>query len=172
MRFLKIAIFIIGISSFAQGKVGAVDIEYILSKMPELTAVQTEMQTYGAQLDADLNKKVDQYKTLAEAYKAGEATFTDEQKKEKQTSLRELDIDIQKFQQNGAKLMEIKRQEALQPLYQKIGEALEKVAQAQNYTQVLQSNTDLVFLDPNYDLTVPILMELGIQISIESHEGE
>lgn len=167
MKFLKIAVFFIGITAFAQSKVGAVDVEYILSKMPEMTTVQTQLETYGKQLDTDLNKKIDEYKKLAEEYKKGEATFTDEQKKEKQTALITLDADIQKFQENGSKLMGIKQSEYLQPLYKKIGEALDKVAKAQNYTQVMQTNTDLVYLDPNYDLTVPILTELGITIPVE-----
>lgn len=167
MKFLKIAIFFIGLSTFAQGKVGAVDVEYILSKMPELISVQTELKTYGQQLDIDLNKKVDEYKKLVDEYKKGEATFTDEQKKEKQTTLINLDKDIQKFQENGSKLMDIKQTEALKPLYKKIGEALDKVAKAQNYTQVMQTTQDLVYLDPEYDLTVPILLELGITITTE-----
>lgn len=167
MKFLKIAVFFIGITAFAQSKVGAVDVEYILSKMPEMTTVQIQLETYGKQLDTDLNKKIEEYKKLAEEYKKGEATFTDEQKKEKQTALLTLDADIQKFQENGSKLMGIKQTEYLQPLYKKIGEALDKVAKAQNYTQVMQTNTDLVYLDPNYDLTVPILTELGITIPAE-----
>ncbi len=167
MKFLKIAVFFISITAFSQSKVGAVDVEYILSKMPEMTTVKTQLETYGIQLDADLNKKIDEYKILAEGYKKGEATYTDEQKKEKQTELINLDADIQKFQQNGTKLMGIKQAEYLQPLYKKIGEALDKVAKAQNYTQVMQTNTDLVYLDPNYDLTVPILTELGITITAE-----
>ncbi|PHR10670.1 MAG: outer membrane chaperone Skp [Aequorivita sp.] len=167
MKFLKIAVFFIGLTTFAQSKVGAVDIDYILSKMPEMTTVQTQLETYGKQLDIDLNKKVDEYKKLAEAYKAGEATFTAEVKKTKQTELLTLEADIQKFQQNGAKLMEIKQQEYLQPLYKKIGEALDKVAKAQNYTQVMQTSTDMVYLDPNYDLTLPIITELGITITTE-----
>lgn len=168
MKFLKIAVLFIGITSFAQGKVGAVDVDYILSKMPEMTKVQKELEVYGEQLDVDLNKKVDEYKVLAEEYKTSEASLTAAQKREKQTALMELEADIQKFQQNGAKLMDIKQSEALKPLYQKIGKALEKVAKAQNYTQVNQTTQDIVYLDPDYDLTVPILLELGIKLD----EGE
>lgn len=167
MRFLKIAILFIGMSSLAQGKVGAVDIDYILGQLPETATVQQQMELYGNQLDVDLNKKVDQYKKLVEAYQAGEATFSDAQKKEKQTELIELEQDIQKFQQNGAKLMDIKQQEYLKPIYQKIGSALEKVAKAQNYTQVLQTNDSMVYLDPNYDLTILILNELGVLVPKE-----
>lgn len=162
MKFLKIAVFFIGLTTIAQSKVGAVDIDYILSKMPELTNVQEQVDIYGKKLDADLNKKVEEYKKLAEEYKTGEATFTDAQKKEKQTAIINLETDIQKFQQNGVKLMDIKRNEYLQPLYKKIGEALDKVAKAQGYTQVMQTTGDMVYLDPNFDLTVAILTELGI----------
>ena len=57
MKFLKTVIFFIGLSAFAQGKVGVVDVEYILSNMPEMTLVKEQLETYGAQLDADLTKK-------------------------------------------------------------------------------------------------------------------
>lgn len=164
MKFLKIAVFFIGLTTFAQGKVGAVDIDYILSNMPEMENVQEQLQVYGSQLDLDLTKKVDEYKALATEYKAGEATFSEEVKMEKQNALRTLDNDIGKFQQNGAKLMEIKQQEFLKPLYQKIGVALEKVAKAQGYTQVMKTTADMVYIDPDYDLTISILTEMGIKI--------
>lgn len=168
MKFLKLAVFFIGLTAFSQGKVGTVDVEYIITNMPEMKDVQEKLNTYGGQLDVDLQKKLDKYKTLAEEYKAGEATFTDEQKRTKQVALRELDTEIGKFQQNGAKLMEIKQQEFLSPLYNKIGNALEKIAKDENYTQVLQSTNDVVYLDPDYDLTVKILTELGIKIPQEA----
>ncbi|WP_310992233.1 OmpH family outer membrane protein [Aequorivita marina] len=168
MKFLKIAIFFIGLTTFAQGKVGAVDVDYILSRMPEMASVQSNLEDYGKQMDVDLNKKIEEYKKLVEAYKAGEATFSEEETKEKQDAIMDLEADIQKFRQNGAKLMEIRKTEALKPLYKKIGEALQKVAKAQNYTQVTQTSQDLVYLDPDYDLTDPILLELGIALD----EGE
>lgn len=170
MKFLKIAILFIGLSAFSQGKVGGVDIDFILSNMPEMTSVQEQLETYGNQMDADLNKKIDDYKALAEAYKDGELEFTIAQRKEKQNQLINLESDIQKFQQNGAKLMDIKQQEFLQPLYNKIAIALEKVAKAEGYTQVMQTTVDMVYLDPNYDLTVPILTEMGITIKEPTKE--
>lgn len=170
MKFLKVAVFFIGLTAFAQGKVGAVDIDYIISNMPEMENVQEQLQVYGSQLDLDLTKKVDEYKALAAEYKAGEGSFSEEVKMEKQNALRTLDSDIGKFQQNGAKLMEIKQQEFLKPLYQKIGVALEKVAKAQGYTQVMQTTPDMVYIDPDYDLTISILTEMGIKIPEQKME--
>lgn len=164
MKFIKIALFLISISGFAQSKVGVVDVEYILSNMPQINVVNEKLETYGKQLDVDLNKKVTEYKALASAYQSGKDSFTDAQRLEKQKQLLALEDEVQKFQQNGAKLMDIKNSEFLQPLYKKIGEALEKVAKEQGYTQVMQSTVDVVYLDPSFDLTLPILAEMGITI--------
>lgn len=172
MKILKIAILFIGMSSFAQSKVGAVDVNYILSQMPEITKVQSDVEAYGKKLDSTLNVKMGEYKVLADAYKRGEATFNDAQKEEKQTGMLDMQDAIQKFQQNGSKLMEIKRGEYLKPLYQKIGKALDKVAKAQKYTQVMQTTDDMVYLDPNFDLTLPILNELGITVKDEQPTKE
>lgn len=170
MKFLKIAVFFIGLTTFAQGKVGAVDVDYILGNMPEMASVKSGLETYGAKMDADLNKKVEEYRALVEAYQAEEAEFTIAQKKEKQAKLIEMEEDIQKFQQNGAALMEIKQQELLKPLYTKIANSLEKVAKAQGYTQVMQTNPDLVYLDTRFDLTDAILRDLGITIKEEKEK--
>lgn len=167
MKYLKIAVLLLGLSGFAQSKVGAVDVDYILSNMPELSTVQGQLETYGRQLDASLTKKIDSYRILADAYQTGEAKFSETEKRTRQDSLVSLETDIQKFQQNGAKLMQIKRSEYLAPLYQKIGEALEKVAKADGYTQVMQSTADVVYLDPKYDLTQSVIKKMGIVIKEE-----
>lgn len=165
MKFIKIAILFIGISSFAQGKVGAVDVEFIVANMPEMVEVQDKLQAYAGQLDVDFNTKIDEYNALVEAYQSSEASLTIAQKKEKQQEIIDFELDIQKFQQNGAKLLELKEQEYLKPLYQRVGEALDKVAKANNFTQVSQITAHVLYLDPAYDLTPAVLEELGISIT-------
>lgn len=158
----------ISISSFSQSKVGTIDVDFILSKMPGLPAAQQEVETYGKQLDADLTKKYEAYNLLIEAYKKAEAGFTVAEKQQKQKEITDAESDITKFQQNGSQLISLKRDDALRPLYEKIGVALEKVAKAEGYTQVLQTDVVIVYLDSNYDLTLKVLKELGIEVK----EGE
>lgn len=167
MKFLKIAILFIGLTSFAQGKVGAVDVEYIISQMPEMKKVQEQIETYAGQLDLDFNKKLGDYNDLRDVYEEAKDNLSQEELKKKQAELKEKESEIQKFQQNGARLLEIKQQEFLRPLYNKVGEALTKVAKAQDYTYITQIGQDMVYLDPNYDLTEHILNELGIEITEE-----
>ena len=47
MKAIKILFIFISVSSFAQSKVGTIDIDFILSKMPELPAIQKQIEDYG-----------------------------------------------------------------------------------------------------------------------------
>ena len=167
MKLMKLLFLFVSISSFAQSKVGTIDIDFILSQMPELTSVQTQVQDYGKELDVDFKKNLDAYNVLIKAYTDNEATFTDAVKKEKQEAIITAENDMGKFQQNGSKLLNIRRDELLRPLYKKIGLALDKVAKAGGYTQILQIDEYIVYLDNRLDLTVPVLKELGIEVKTE-----
>ncbi len=167
MKIFKILFLFISVTAFAQTKVGTVDVDFILSKMPELPAIQKQIEDYGKELDTEFNKNLEAYNALVEAYTNGEAGFTIAQKKTKQEEILNAENELNKFQQNGTKLINIKRDELVRPLYQKIGVALEKVSKEESFTQVLQLDATIVYADNNYDLTIKVLKELGITIEEE-----
>lgn len=168
MKYVKILFLLIGFSAFSQEtKVGTIDVDFVLSKMPELEGVQKQVEDYKKGLEDELNEKMKTFEDQVKLYQSSEASLTIKQKKEKQDSLVAMENDIGKFQQNGNQLILIKQEEYMQPLYKKVGEALEKVAQADGYTQVLLRNNDVVYLDNRFDLTVAVLKELGIEVKEE-----
>jgi outer membrane protein len=167
MKILKVLVLFICVSGFAQSKVGTIDVDFIVSKMPELKNVQTVVAQYGKQLDTDLSAKITTYEALIQDYKENETTYTLIQKKEKQDAIVASEQDITKFQQNGAKLIGLKREDQLRPLYEKIGVSVEKIAAEQGFTQLLQITDTVVYLDKNFDVTVAVLSDLGITIKEE-----
>ncbi|TDI69564.1 MAG: OmpH family outer membrane protein [Bacteroidetes bacterium] len=166
-KLLKIAFLFLCVTGFAQSKVGTIDVDYIISQMPELSSVQKQIEDYGNGLDSNLLKKLAEYQTAIDKYKTDEVSLTINQKKGRQDSIIAMENDIQKFQQNGNQLIVLKQEEYLKPLYEKIGIALEKIAKAEGYTQVLMRNNDVVYIDNRYDLTLAVLKELGIEIKEE-----
>jgi outer membrane protein len=167
MKIIKFFFLFVSISSFAQSKVGTIDIDFIITKMPEITDVQKELDDYKAELDVDFKKNMDAYNELIKAYTDNEVTYTIAVKKQKQDEIIAAENDLGKFQQNGTKLLSIRRDALLGPLYQKIGVALGKVAQENAFTQVLQIDEYIVYLDDKLDLTVQVLKELGVEIKSE-----
>jgi len=87
-----------------------------------------------------------------------------------QDSIMKQETDLNKYRQNATQLIQLKRDEALQPLYQKIGAALEKVAKAQGYTQVMERTATLVYIDNAFDITIAVLKEMGIQVQTSPKE--
>ncbi len=153
----------ISLITIAQSKIGTIDSEFILSKLPELTKVQEDLKAYNTKLEAELKVKVDEYQAKVKAYQEGVATMTEPMKKTKQEEIVTFENDIAKFRQNGSKLVQIEQNRLLQPLYKKIGNALEEVAKAEGYSQVFTiTSAGLAYLDPKFDLTKTVMTKLGI----------
>lgn len=160
-----ILIFLISLDVVGQSKVGTVDTDYVLSKMPEFTKVQEDLKAYSTKLEDELKSKVEDYQAKIKSYQEGLAEMTDPMKKLKQDEIIALEQDITQYRQNAAQLVPIEQNRLLQPLYKKIGELLEQVAKESGYTQIINvNNSGLAYLDPNYDLTNILLTKLGIPI--------
>ncbi len=150
----------------AQTKTGTIDIELLLMNMPEIESVQQNLKDYGTSLDDQLNEKMTDYQTKLDNYNTNVESFTETQIQEKQAEIYALEEDITKFRQNGMQLIRIREDELKRPLYQKIAAALEKIAKADGYTQILTTNdgSDVVYLDPDFDITLKVATELDLEI--------
>tara|TARA_B110000503_G_scaffold16510_1_gene23574 strand:- start:31949 stop:32563 length:615 start_codon:yes stop_codon:yes gene_type:complete len=148
-------------------KVGTIDIDYILSVMPELEQVQQQVAQYKGGLESELQGKMNGLEAAVTNYRQNESTYTINQKKVKQDSLLGLENEINQYQQNGNQLLGLKQEEFMQPLYTKIGSVLEKVAESAGYTQVLLRDNTVIYIDNRFDLTLQVIKELGIELKEE-----
>lgn len=148
--------------TFAQDKVGTVNTDLIISKMPEFTKVQEDAKKYSDELDKQLKEKLEDYKTKVEAYQKG--GFTDVMKKTKEDELIRLEGEIQQFRQNGTQMVQLKQQDLLRPLYEKMAKVIEEVAVAEGYSQILNlGSVELAYFSPSHDVTAIVLTKLGIK---------
>jgi outer membrane protein len=164
-----VCISFVSFSGFTQTKTGTIDVDYIILQMPEIEGIQKNLKEYGESLDKQLEVKIKAYQEKLEDYNTNVNSFTEQQKLEKQTAIFTLEEDINKFRQNGIQLIRLREDDLKRPLFLKIANALDAVASEQNYTQVFNTSTDnnIVFLDPNYDITFAVLDKLGIKVEIE-----
>ncbi len=153
-------------TAFAQSKIGTVDADFILSKMPELVAANEEVKKYNLDLESQMKVKIEDYEAKVKLYQAGQASFTDAQKKTKQGEIIAAEEDISKFRQNGAQLLQLKQSEVVQPLYKKIGEMVTIVANEQGYSHILTigNNNNFAYADPAADITTAVMEKMGIKV--------
>ncbi len=167
----KLSILIIAIVSSlqmnAQSKVGTIDVDFIISKMPLLEQVNNDVNTYGKELENQLKEKVSTYEALIKVYQESETTYTKEVKKMKRDEIITIEQDIQKFQKNGSSLVQIRQNELMNPLYQLIGDAMNTIAEEEKFTQIFTIDNSIAYLDPNFDITKKVMVKLGIAIPEE-----
>ena len=167
LSILSVIAIILSIQLNAQSKVGTVDVEYIISNMPELEQVRTDVTSYNDGLESQSKLKINTFQTLVDSYQQNESTYNEAIKKEKQSEIIALENDIKQFQQNSNKLIQLKQDELIQPLYQIIGDALNAVSKEEKFTQVFTINNNIVYLDPKMDLTVKVMKKMGLPIPKE-----
>tara|TARA_R100000935_G_scaffold10034_2_gene20018 strand:- start:84 stop:596 length:513 start_codon:yes stop_codon:yes gene_type:complete len=165
---LALAIFITGISLQAQSKIGTIDAEFILGQMPEIPTVEESLKTYNLKLQEDLQVTLKKYEELIADYKSNSTTFTEEIKVEKESEILSLENDIKNFRQKASVLIQVKRNELTQPLYEKINTAMRTIVAEQKYTQIFNTSVNgLAYSDEKFDITQAVMTKLGIEMPKE-----
>lgn len=164
----SLAIVLCSFTASAQSKVGTVNINILVSKLPEIAQVKTGITAYEKTLQDDLDAKMQAYKTEVEAANKVFDSMTPEAKKKKQEEIFALENDIQQFRQNAAQLVQLRQDELMRPLYQKVGTAVADIAKAEKFTQVFTlDGNELAYASPVYDLTLKVAAKLGINLQAD-----
>lgn len=158
------------ISGFSQTKVGTINTEFIISKMPEIKDVQSKMEAYNKELGRKIQNKYNEYQKLVQKFEEEKDSLNEVVMKIRQNEIYDMEESINKLQKNSQQLARVRRDELMRPLYKKIGDAIEKIVQEKNYTQIFNENNGLVYGSPEHDLTEEVLDKLGIEV--EQPEGK
>ncbi len=160
--FILIAVLSATVSQ-AQSKVGTIDADYILGQLPEISTVEEGLKTYNTELQEDLQNTIKNYETLVADYREKNVDFSEEEKATKEEEIISLENEIKNFRQKASVLIQMRRNELTQPLYEKIDGAMKEVISEQKYTQIINASANaLAFSDPEYDITDAVLTKLGI----------
>jgi outer membrane protein len=165
LKVLTLLIVCFSAISFAQSKVGTVDSKYILSLMPEMKIVGERANEYSQKLDSSFNIKLKEFQEKVTDFKGKEKEMGTLEKKTYVDELTVLENDIKKYQDNGRKLVQLKQNELLRPLYKKLSDAITAISKEQKYTQVLTiSGNEFAYIDEKFDITNLVIKRLGITI--------
>ena len=164
LKITLIATLLITSLGFSQTKVGTVDTDFIMGKMPEMKDVLTRINSYGKQLDSTFQIKAKEYSDKIEAFKKVEKTISEDDKKSNINEIAVIEQEMAKFRKNGSTLIQLRRDEFMKPLYKKLNTAIQDIAKAEGYTQILSTRgNDFAYIDDRFDITSKVLAKLGIK---------
>ena len=156
----------IGLGLMAQMKVGYTNVEYVLTLMPEAKQIESDLAAYEKQLSTQLESKYQDYQAKVADYQQNAETYTDVVRADKESEIVNLQTSIQEFEANAQNSLLNKRNQLLQPTFEKIGVAIEQVAKENAYTHVFNMTAGgqsiLLYAREEDNVTNLVLAKLGI----------
>lgn len=123
-------------------KIGYTNVEYILSKLPEVKVIETKLKDYSKQLETQLQNKYTDYQKKLEEYQQGvkSGLMPGSVIADKEKELMALQTSIKEFEQMADEDMQNQEVTLLEPVLQKVQTSIDKVADANGYTYIFSSH--------------------------------
>ena len=150
------------LSASAQSNVAHINVQQLISEMPEVIAAQNEL----AKLEKDYTTQIDnafkEFQTKAQSYSADAANQTDVTNQARQKELESMQTNLQEFRDSAAQELQKKQMDLMTPLLEKARDAITKVGKEQGFNYVIDSSPNRgVILAEGKDLIEDVKRELG-----------
>ncbi|MRM84178.1 OmpH family outer membrane protein [Riemerella anatipestifer] len=143
-------------------KVATVDVEAILSMMPEKKKADEQLLSVFKAKQAEIQKQAQTWQEEVAAYQKVAATMTEAQRIAKEGELQKKQQNIQQMSEAAQKDYTEKQQAAYAPIDKKFMEATEKAAKANGWDFIFDSNTMGLIYKGGADATAAVKKELGL----------
>lgn len=150
---------------FAQLKIGYVDSDTIMDKLPDAQDAQQKLDALIKDWQSELNKLEKDWKDRYDDYEKRKLIMSDQTRAETEAELVKLeekmnDYRQKKFGTNGELFQ--KQDELMKPIQNRVFDAIKKVADEQEFDFVFDRSGDVLFLyaKEKYDITNLVLEKL------------
>ncbi len=146
----------------AQNSVAHINVQQLLSEMPEMKSAQAELKKLQETYRADIESSMTELKNKYTQY-SNEATSKSKEENEKRAQeLQGFEKNIQEAEQAAVQEMQKKQQELFAPISDKAKSAIEKVAAAEGIDYVIDASPGLsLIVAKGKDLLPAVKRELG-----------
>tara|TARA_B100001105_G_scaffold101677_2_gene81533 strand:+ start:1672 stop:2190 length:519 start_codon:yes stop_codon:yes gene_type:complete len=162
---ILISFLLLSVGSYAQ-KFAYVDTDYILNNIPEFNQAQDKLDEISKQWQAEIEGIYAEVDKMYRDYQTQEVLLTDEMKKKREEAIiakEKSAKDLQKKRFGPEGDLYGKRQELIQPIQDKVYDAIQQLAANSKYAVIFDSSSDLIMLysSPNLDKSDKVLENMG-----------
>ena len=150
-------------ATFAQ-KFGHVDTQAIVQSLPDFARANGEIEAIGKQYENEIQASQTEFQRLAEDYDKKKSSMNATQQQEQETKLQEMYTRIQQQAQQNQQEFQKAQQEKLQPILNKVRQAIETVAKSGGYVYVMDTSAGTVLYindTISKDLTAEVKAQLA-----------
>jgi outer membrane protein len=136
---LLLALLSVSMISFSQSplKVGHVNIDEIMDALPAKDSAQAVLEKEKKEIESTYEEMTVVYNKLYDDYQKSLPGISDVVKKAKEDELLDKQKRINEFEQNASATLQNRNLELIKPIYDRIMKAIEKVADENKFTYIL-----------------------------------
>jgi len=164
---LNVAALLIAMTAFtglAQAqKFGYVNSQAILAEMPEVKQAEANLEALQKQLQKKGQSEIEKFQQdyMAVQQKAERGELSPKQQEEEAERLKKKEMELGQLEQDMVQQMQEKRAELLEPIYEKVNDAIETVAKENGYTMIFDQGV-LLYKEDSQDVSSMVKAKLGI----------
>ncbi len=173
----KLLVLLVLVSAFASAyaqtpaatKIGFANVAYIYSKMPESKQVENELAATEKQLKTQLEAKMREFQTKLQDYNANVNNMLDAVRANTERELNQLQENLQQLQQDAQTTIQNKHAQLMEPVYEKVGNAIAEVAKENGYTFILSEQIGgldvVLYASDSSDVSDLVLKKMGVDVA-------
>lgn len=139
IKLTLVVALVLGSSSLFAQKLGRINLEEIITLMPEYKEMMTNMEAYSKDLRDNLETIQVELNTKYNDFQKNKATYSEVTRQLKEKELTDLQNRLQEFYQSAQEDLQKKEKELTDPIVAKAQEAVKKVAQKGAYVAVFNT---------------------------------
>ena len=166
-KILALVMVLFATQSFAQTKLGHINMQELINLMPERDSAVIKLENYAKELDETMQGMQQEFNTKYQTYQQKSATWTAAILEAKTKELQEMQERLQMFQQNAQQEMGQLQQTLYAPVFDKANKAIEKIGTDGGFTYIIDLSAGAVIFKgaSSIDLLPMAKEELGIPAS-------
>ncbi len=157
------AVMITGSFTANAQKIAHINLDSLISIMPESKVAQQAVQAYAKQLEVQVTAMQTELQTKYAEFQEKSKDLAEVVRASKEKELNDLNTRIQEFQQQAQADYQKKTAELSRPVYNKAKKAIDLVAKENGYKYALDTSTGIVlYFEPVDDIFALVVKKLGI----------
>lgn len=132
-------ILFVGLQAFSQVKVAHIDVQALMTNMPEMKTAQAQVEKLKTNYDNEYVTMVQEYQTKLQKYQQEAEKVDDAVNQTREKEMQDMGTRIQQYQQSAQTELGKKEMELLKPIIDKAHSAIKKVATAKGYQYILDA---------------------------------
>ncbi len=163
-KILLVAALIIPMLASAQTlKIGLVDINELVEKMPDTAAAQKQVDETGKKYQEEFNKLQEEMQRRVDDFQNMKQDELPAIRERKARELQDYQQKLDQFSQNAMQDLQKMNQDLMAPVIQKVRTAIESVGKENGFSLIQDINSQYFYDAPVVNITSDVKAKLGIQ---------